>query len=129
MERRLSLKELRNEIELLEVQQAIQGQMLKEQFYKTYESLKPVNLLRSTLSEVVSSSFLIDNILGTTVGLVSGYLSKKIVVGASGNLFRKLLGFITQLGITNTVVQHPNSIKSAGQYIYQHFLHKKSDKI
>ena len=125
MEKRLSLKELKNEIDFLEVQQAIQGQMLKEQFYKTFESLKPINLLRSTLSEVVSSSFLIDNIVGTAVGLASGYLSKKIVVGSSGNLFRKLLGFITQLGITNAVVLHPDSVKSAGQYIYQHLLHKK----
>ena len=125
MENRSALAELRIEIELLEVQQALEREVLVEQFYQTYESLKPVNLLKNSLSQVISSPFLIDNILGTAVGLASGYLSKKIVVGASGNIFRKLLGFIIQLGVTGSVSQQPDSIKSIGHYIYQHLLHKK----
>ena len=125
MENRSALAELRIEIELLEVQQALEREVLVEQLYQTYESLKPVNLLKNSLSQVISSPFLIDNILGTAVGLASGYLSKKIVVGASGNIFRKLLGFIIQLGVTGSVSQQPDSIKSIGHYIYQHLLHKK----
>jgi len=118
---------LKNEIQLLEVEKAFQEQLLKEQFYATYENLKPVNLLRSTLSDVASSSFLIDHILSTAVGLATGYLSKKVVVGASGNIFRKLLGFMMQVGVTNTVAQHPDSIRSIGQYIYHHFLNKNKE--
>jgi len=125
MENRSALAELRIEIELLEVQQAMEREVLVEELYQTYESLKPVNLLKNSLSQVISSPFLIDNILGTAVGLASGYLSKKIVVGASGNIFRKLLGFIIQLGVTGSVSQQPDSIKSIGHYIYQHLLHKK----
>jgi len=124
MEKRSSRAELKEIIQLLKIQQDMEGQLLKEQFYRTYLSLKPVNLLRSTISEVVSSPFLIDNIIGTAVGLASGYLSKKIVVGASGNLFRKLLGVFMQLGVTNSVAHHPGTIKSIGQYIYQHLLRK-----
>ena len=37
---------LKNAIQLLEAEQAVKGQLLKEQFYITYESLKPVNLLK-----------------------------------------------------------------------------------
>ena len=125
MENRIPRVELKNVIQLLEVQQVMEGQLLKEQFYRTYETLKPVNLLRSTISEVVSSPFLIDNIIGTAISLASGYVSKKIVVGASGNFFRKLLGVITQLGVTNSVAQHPGTIKSIGQFLYQHLLRKK----
>ena len=118
---------LKNEIQLLEVEKAFQEQLLKEQFYATYENLKPVNLLRSTLSDVASSPFLIDHILSTAVGLATGYLSKKVVVGASGNIFRKLLGFMMQVGVTNTVAQHPDSIRSICQYIYHHFLNKNKE--
>lgn len=127
MENRSSSAILKNEIQLLEVEKAFQEQLLKEQIYATYESLKPVNLLRSTLSEVASSPYLIDNLLSTAVGLATGYLSKKIIVGASGNIFRKLLGFVMQLGVTNTVAQHPDSFRSIGQYIYHHFLNKNKD--
>ena len=127
MENRSSSAILKNEIQLLEVEKAFQEQLLKEQFYATYENLKPVNLLRSTLSDVASSPFLIDHILSTAVGLATGYLSKKVVVGASGNIFRKLLGFMMQVGVTNTVAQHPDSIRSIGQYIYHHFLNKNKE--
>ncbi len=125
MEHRITQVELKNEIQLLEVQQAMEGELLKEQFYRTYESLKPVNLLKRSFSEVVSSPYLIDNILGTALGLATGYFSKKIVIGSSGNLIRKLLGFVMQLGVTNTVTQHPGTIRSIGQFIYQRFLRKK----
>jgi hypothetical protein len=125
MEIRSSQAALKNEIQLLEVEQAFQERLLKEQLYLTYESLKPVNLLRSSLSQVVSSPYLIDSILGTAVGLTTGYLSKILVVGASGNLIRKLFGFITQLGVTNTVAHHPEAIRSIGQSIYQYLIRKK----
>ena len=127
MENRSASAILKNEIELLEVEKAFQEQLLKEQFYATYESLKPVNLLRSTISEVASSPYLIDNVISTVVGLATGYLSKKIIVGASGNIFRKLLGFVTQLGVTNSVAQHPDSIRSIGHYIYHHLLNKNKE--
>jgi hypothetical protein len=125
MENITSATELKNAIQRLEVEQAIQGQQLKEHFYLAYESIKPVNLLRNTLHEVTSSPYLLDSILGTAVGLATGYLSRLAVVGASGNLIKKLFGSVLQLGVTNTVAQHPGAIKSIGQYIFQHILRKK----
>jgi hypothetical protein len=59
------------------------------------------------------------------MGLTTGYLSKKLVVGFSGNIIRKLLGSILQLGVTNVVAQHPDSLKSLGQFIFQRIFHKK----
>jgi len=124
-----STADLKNAIQLLEVEQVLKGQMLKEQFFITYESLKPINLLKSALSELTSSPNLIDNILGTAVGLASGYLSKKLVVGASGNIFRKILGSVLQFGVTNVVTRQSDTIKSFGQYILQHLFHKKEKHI
>ena len=117
--------ELKNAIQLLEVEQAANWQLLKEQLHLSFESLKPVNILKSTLKEVASSPYLIDNIIGNAVGLATGYLSKKIVIGASGNIFRKLFGFVLQFGVTNFVAQHPDAIKSIGQFILQHVFQKK----
>jgi len=117
--------ELKNAIQLLEVEQAAKWQVLKEQFHLTYESLKLVNLFKSTLNEVASSPYLIDNIIGNAVGLATGYLSKKIVIGASGNIFRKLIGFVLQFGVANFVAHRPEAIKSIGQFILQHVFRKK----
>ena len=125
MQKITSITGLQNAIQLLKVEQARKEQLLKEQFYRTFESLKPVNILKSTLIDIVSSPHLIDNILGATVGLASGYVSRKIAVGRSGNLIRKLFGAVLQFGVTNIVAQNSDKILSVGQFIYQHFIHKK----
>lgn len=119
METISSTASLRNAIQLLEAEQTARGILLKEQFLLTYESLKPVNIIKNTLKEVTSSPNLINNIIGTTVGLATGYLSKKIVVGASANILRNLLGTVLQFGVTNVVSQHPDEIKSAGKSVFQ----------
>ena len=120
-----SIAELKDAIQVLEVEQGIKEKILKEQLYLTYESLKPINILKKTLKEISSSPYMIDNISGTAMGLASGFLSKKIFIGASGSLFRKLIGSILQFGITNVVAQNSSIIKSIGQAIFQHFLRKK----
>jgi hypothetical protein len=116
---------LKNAIQLLEVEQGFKGQLLKEELLLAYESLRPVNILRSTLKEISSSPYLIDNISGTAMGLVSGFLSKKIFVGTSGNLIRKLIGSFLQFGVTNVVAKNSDVIKSIGQALIQHFFRKK----
>jgi hypothetical protein len=116
---------LRNAIQLLEVDQGIKGQLLKDQFYIVYESLKPVNFLKNTLHDISSSPNLIDNILGTSMGIASGFLTNKIFVGRSGSIIRNLLGSVLQFGVTNVVAQHPETIKSLGEVIMQFILRKK----
>ncbi|MEI6049922.1 MAG: hypothetical protein WCS03_13535 [Bacteroidota bacterium] len=120
-----SIAGLKSAIQLLEAEQVVKGELLKEQLYFTYDSLKPVNILRKTLKDISNSPDLTDNILGTATGLASGYLSKKIFVGSSGNMFRKLIGSLLQFGVTTVVSQHPDAIKSFGQFILHYFLRKK----
>lgn len=110
MEKITSTVELKSAIQLLEVRRTINGQLLKEQFDLTCESLRPLNLLK--------------DITVTTIGMLSGYISKRLFVGKSENWLRKFLGTILQLEITNTITQHPETIKSFGQYIIQHIFHK-----
>jgi len=125
MEAITTTDELKNAIQILEFDQQIREQQLKEQVYLAIESLKPVNLIKSTLHEVVSSPYLIDNLLGVAMGLTSGYITKKIALGKSVNVIRKILGSILEFGITNVVAQNTDSIKTFGQSIYQYFLRKK----
>lgn len=119
-----TVAELKNAIQSLEVEQDINGQLLKEHFFIVYESFKPLNLLKSTLKDI-SSKPLIGNILGTVLGMASGYATNKIVVSSSVNIFRKLFGSVLQLGVLNAVTQHSDAIRSIGQYIFQYIFHKK----
>ena len=83
-----------------------------EQLNLTYNSLKPVNILKSAIIDISTSPNLADDILNTAVGLTTGYLSKKLFVGNSGNIIKKLLGFILQSGVSNVVSNNPETYKS-----------------
>jgi hypothetical protein len=122
-----SSAQLKEAIQNLEVEQAIKGQALKQQFRLTYESLKPVNLFLSAMNDITQSPNVMDNLLGTSAGLVSGFLSKKIFVGTSGNLFRKLVGSFLQFGVSNLVANHPGAIRTLGQFVLQILGHKKNN--
>jgi hypothetical protein len=125
MEKISSVAGLKNAIQVLEVEQRIKGHELKEQVFLTYESLKPINLLRKTLKELFSSQYPIENISGAAVGAASGFLFKKLFIGSSANKFRKLIGNVLQLGMTNFIAQNSDQIKAFGQALFQHFFRKK----
>jgi len=116
---------LKNAIQLLEAEQVTRGQQLKEQFYVTYESYKPVNLLRSTLHDIYTSPNLIENILGTVIGLATGYFSSYIFAGASGLRFKKLIGPALQIGVTKFIGQNFNTIRSFGEVMLLKIFRKK----
>jgi len=122
MRNSISYSMLQDSIQLLEEDQLLKRQLLKEQLTISYESLKPLNLLQAAIRDMSSSPDLGNNVLGSASGLASGFLSKKIFVGTSGNLIRKLIGSFIQIGITNIVAKHPEAIRTFGQYIIEHFL-------
>jgi len=128
MEKITCAAELKLAIQNLEFQQEVQGQLLKDHFFVTFESLKPINLIKNTLLEITSSPYLIDNMLGAIMGIVSGYISKKIAVGTSSSLIRKIIGAAMQFGVTNIVAQHPDILKKIGNFIIDKFIHKKNEK-
>lgn len=122
-----SAAELKLAIQQLELQHSIQGEILKEQFLVTVESFTPVNLLKSALNEIATSPYLIDNIIGSAMGLATGYLSKLVAVGGSNSILKKLLGSVVQFGVTNIVAQHPEIFKSVGSFLMDLIFHKKKE--
>jgi hypothetical protein len=123
-----SAAELKKAILILEAKHADNSQQLKEQFHLVVESFKPVNLFKKTVIGLPTSSFMIDNVFVPLVGLASGFLSKKIIVGSSGNVFRKLIGIALQTSVSNLVAQNPEVIKSIGQTIFHYLFRRKEDK-
>jgi hypothetical protein len=105
---------LRNAILQLENKQAEEGKILKEQFLVAYESIKPINLIKSTFHEVSESTDLKTNLVNTSVGLAAGYLSKALFEGVTNSPLRKLLGTALMFGITNVVAKNPEVVKTLG---------------
>jgi hypothetical protein len=128
METIKSSGELKIAIETLSLEQAENEKLLKEQFHLAFESIKPANLLKGTLKDVASSPLIIEDIIGTVLGLSTGYLSKKIIVGSSANVIRKIIGSVMQVSISKLVANNVEGIKSAGwNILHMVFKKKKSN--
>jgi hypothetical protein len=120
-----STADLKSAIQLLEVEQVDKGKLLKEQLYITWESIKPANLIANTLNDIEKSPYLIDNILGAALGLVTGFYSNKLIFNPRGNKLKKLIGVALQFGVTNLVAKHQGTIRSIGQVVFRHLTRKK----
>lgn len=116
---------LKNAIQRLEYRQIENGQRLEEDFFVVIERLKPANLIKNAMGNIVATPNLVDNIIGGALGLVSGYLTKKLAIGGSGNIIKKLLGTILQFGVTSVVAKHPGTITAIGQFLLKKLVRKK----
>jgi hypothetical protein len=62
------------------------------------------------------------------LSIATGYISKKIVVGASSNIIRRALGSIIQVGASKFISNHSDAIKSFGLMAIQQLFRKKEKK-
>lgn len=120
-----SIERLRIKIRLLKDEQALKEQGLKEQFNRTLKSLQPVNLVRSTVNHIITSPYLIDNLVGISVGLATGFLSERIIAGVSRGIVRKLLGGLLQVGVTRLATHNPNGLSTSRQPLFRNIFLKK----
>ena len=121
------MDELKASIVLLEAKQAEEGALLKEQFKITYESLKPANLIKNALGELTDSTDFKPDLMGETLSLAIGYLSKKAVVGSSTNPLRKIFGTLLQMGVTSVISNNAEGIKSSAINLINNIF-KKQEK-
>jgi len=107
----INLTELRREIESLRLKQGSDALALKEQAKITYESLKLVNLLKGVFNDLTSTPDFKDGLVNTSLGLGVGYLTKKVVLGATHNPLKQLMGVLLQSTVTNIVSKNGDDLK------------------
>ena len=129
MQKIYSATQLRAAIVDLEIKQTAEEKILKEQFHIAYESVKPINLIKSTFKEVTASQDLKDNLLNTTIGITAGYLSKKVFEGTTHSPLKKLLGTALMFGITNAVAKNPDTVKAVAKGIFNVITHLKTARV
>jgi hypothetical protein len=109
---------------LLENKSNAEWKSLKEQICIIQESIKPINLIKSAFHKATTSSDGKSTILDTSIGVTTGYITRKLLWGASSNPLIKIAGTLLQIGVSNIVAKHPDLIKSAAGKIVN-FLRKK----
>jgi len=127
MKKITSTAELKNTILLLEEKKTIQGRLLKEQCHAACENLKPGNIAKNLFSRFSSSTDFKIGITAAAVSLTAFYFAKRAIYRASRNPLKILLGSLIKSGVSNVISQHPDTIKSVGQVLFQRLLNKKEN--
>lgn len=99
--------------------------LLKEQLSIAYESVKPLNLIKNLVHDVTTSPEIKKDVLSNVIGLGTGLLSKKLLMGASHNPITKIVGTVFEFAVANMVSKNTIKIKSIGESVWKNFFQKK----
>lgn len=127
MTKQTAKEALKESIRQLEIRQAQEGEELKVQFKATYESLKLVNLIKSSLKEVTESVEIKTTLFESIVSVLSGYVTKKLMVSSKSNPFMKIIGLVLQFGVTNLVARNAEAIRNYFSELINKLIHPKEE--
>lgn len=111
MAKQSAVDSLKESIRLLEIRQTEERKALEDQLRLSYESLKPINLIKSSLKEFTNSVELKNGLFETIVSIMSGYLTQKLVLNSKSSTFMKIIGAVLQFGVTSVVAKNADTIR------------------
>ncbi len=103
-------------------------EQLKNQFNVAYESVKPINLIKNLVHKVTASPEIKRDLLTNVIGLSTGFLTKKLLLGTLHNPVTKVLGTVFEFAVANFVSKHTNGFKTIGGNLLKHFFNKNKIK-
>ena len=117
-------EELAEAIAVLELKAAAQKREVEEAYYVVSEEFKPLNLVKNGFRSVFSGENKGD-LLNALIGVGSGLLSRKLILGKTNGFIGKTVGKAIQWGMAGLVSQNADKIKEkAGGIIDRLFKHK-----
>ncbi len=116
---------LASAIQTMEAKKLEQEEGLTKQFAKTYESLNPVNIIKNTINEVANTPGVKDNLLNFSVGIGTGIITKKLMIGKSDSLLKKIIGGAIEFGVANLVTGNAGFIREKGMQALSNFIKRK----
>ncbi len=123
--------DLKAAIYLLELEQKENFIALKEELSRTQENFKLINIIKSTFKATVDVPDLKTDIVNAAIGLTTGIVAKKLIIGKTLNPLSKLLGVALEMFVANKVSKNAVQIRSTGSVIINKlFSHKdKAEKV
>lgn len=121
-------QELEKMIVELEAKQKMQQQELLNQFHVALESLRPMNLIKSSLGKI-ASPHLVSSVLKTAGSIGIGLLTNKIGgIGLASSGIKTFMGGVVKQSVTSTLLENIDKIKAYGTAIMHNFLGSKKNR-
>lgn len=105
---------LQKAIDELQIECNEKQKLLHQQFNEVVESFKPFNLLKSTVKDIADTPGIAKTAIETSLAIGAGVLTKKLIVGNSSNMFKKILGGIVEFTVANGISNNAAAIADKG---------------
>jgi hypothetical protein len=115
---------LENAIRQLESRRVSQADSLREHWEVTREELNPVNIFKDEMHDTLASPGFGSTVAKGIFSLVTGIITKKLVVGSSESSFKKVLGTLAQTGATGMIYKNSEQMTTSGASALSSFLKK-----
>ena len=102
---------------------------LKKNIIELTESLKPINLLKSTFRKVMEGPGVGPTLVKATVGVGMSMLSKKFLFGKSPGIFRKIIGSVVQMGLAGLVAKKTPTLNAPGKSLLSKIFRPKNSMV
>jgi hypothetical protein len=110
-------EELAEAIAELELKAASQKRDLQKTFNTVSENLKPINLVKSGVRSLFSGDYN-ESLLNALIGIGTGFLGRKLIIGKTKSFFGKTVGKAIQWTMAGLVSKNAEKIKEkAGDFI------------
>ena len=116
---------LKEKIRELEARNKAAEESLKLQFEVVKESMKPSNLLKAGISNMAAGPMLGEGLIKTAAGVGIAMLSKRLFLGKSPGIAKKVVGTVLEVAAANTTISQADKIKAYGKSIYRNLFRKK----
>jgi hypothetical protein len=125
-----SAAHLKTVILALEEKKIRQEEALRSHFNKTYQSLRPVNIIKNTLHGITSDAAVRNNLLTASAGIGAVLATRKLLINKlSGSIFKKILAGIIELGAGKAAVTGTHLLKDKGLQLLSSLLKKKKQPV
>ena len=120
-------KDLELAIIELEKRKVLQQSALNDQLDRAKSSIKPVNLIKNSISSITHTPEIRNGAIKTAAGIGIGLLTQNMFLGKATPLIKSLVENAIERGVKDGVADSTLAIKSYGKAIWQN-LFKKSKK-
>ena len=125
-------EDLLNAISHLEQRQLLEKSAVQKHFDESYESLQPVNLLNSALTEINDTNNLKKDMLKAAIALAIGYIAKKIIqtyLIKSRSPLAIGIENLLQVIISGIIAKNGNLFKDIALYFFKTILQHKQKQL
>ncbi len=121
-------EELKSRISMLEIDQANEWQLLKQQLDITYDHLNPVNFVKNSIINLSKDVEVKSSLVTTSVGMIARLITKTEILGGAAHPIKQITVTILQILVSSLISKKGEVLLTKAVDLIQNTFNKTKPK-